>query len=120
MRVTNLELKTIAYHRNGISGVGFHVAVFIDHNPNGDGKSYTMLGVLFDNDDECYCCAFDLKKLAEGNVAFGDNSFRGDYYVDMMRAWAADYEKEQHDKYADTVTVADSSPKADSVPNAEV
>lgn len=119
MRITNLELKTMDYHRNGISGVGFHVAVFVDHHPD-EGKAMTMLGILFDNDEECYCCAFNLKKLGEGNVAFGDNSFRGDYYEDMMRSWAADYDKEQHDKYADTVTAADSSPKADSVPNAEV
>lgn len=99
MRIKNLELKSIDYHRNGISGVGFHVAVFVDHNPNGDGKSYTMLGVLFDNDDECYCCAFNLELLAKENVAFGDNSFRGDYYVDMMRQWSSNYDKQQTAKY---------------------
>ena len=97
-RMTSLELKKMDYHRNGVSGVGFHVAVFVDHKPDEvslTGKTRTMLGILFDNNDECYCCAFDLKKLAVGNIEFGDNSFRGDYYVDMMRAWAEDYDKQE-------------------------
>lgn len=100
-RFTSLELKKMAYHRNGISGVGFHVAVFVDHNPD-EGKAMMMLGILFDNADECYCCVFSLKKLAESNIAFGDNSFRGDHYVDMMRAWAEDYDNNQSKLYGGT------------------
>ena len=99
MRTKNLELKSIEYHRNGISGVGFHVAIFSDHNPYGDGKSYTMLGILFDNVDECYCAVFNLKKLAAENITFGDNSYRGDYYEDAMRKWVVAHDKELTDKY---------------------
>jgi hypothetical protein len=97
-RITSYELKKMDYHRNGISGVGFHVAVFIDHHSD-EGKAMMMLGVLFDNDRECYCCAFSLKKLAEGNISFGDNSFRGDHYGDMMRAWAEDYDNNESKLY---------------------
>lgn len=88
-----LELKKMDYHRNGVSGVGFHVALFVDLTSD-NGKPKTMLGVLFDNDKECYCCAFGLNKLAKGDIEFGSNSFRGDYYEDAMRKWAADYDKE--------------------------
>lgn len=59
-----LELKKMDYHRNGVSGVGFHVALFVDLTSD-NGKPKTMLGVLFDNAKD-----YDdtLRRVEEGAV----------------------------------------------------
>jgi hypothetical protein len=90
-KAANFELVKMDYHRNGIGGVGFHVAIFIDHRLN-DMK---MLGIQFDNDKECYCAVFSLALLAKENIDFGTNSWRGDNYEDLMRMWSETYDKEQ-------------------------
>jgi hypothetical protein len=30
------------------------------------------------------CAAFDIKLLAQGNIKFGENSWRGDHYAEVM------------------------------------
>jgi len=46
-----------------------------------------MLVVRFDGaNEDCATAAFDLDKLAQGDIEFGSNSWRGDHYHDVMRA----------------------------------
>jgi hypothetical protein len=97
-----LHLKSIAHHRNGCCGVGFHVVLFKD------GKDL-MLGVKFDNDtdedgneikNEVYTAVFNVAQLVAGDIAFASNSYRGDYFDSAIRQWARDYEVQQTEKYA--------------------
>lgn len=71
------------YHRNGVSGVPFHIAIVED-----DGRR--MLVVSFNDDDDCYTAAVDLDVAAAGNIYMhpvpgvpgsGGNAWRGDTYA---------------------------------------
>lgn len=72
-----LTIEHIAHHRNGISGAPFHVLLF------GDPDEGRMLGIVFDQPH--HVAVFNLDKLALGNIAFGDNSWRGDRYEPHLR-----------------------------------
>ncbi len=77
---SRLRVTDHARHRNGICGAPFTVAL-ID-----DGES-RKLAILFDAPD--HCAVLDIGKLAEGDIAFGSNSYRGDCYEpDLRRALA--------------------------------
>ena len=67
------------YHRNGISGCGFYVAI-VD-----DVKEGKMLVVTFDTDKYGYTAAFNLEKLKEEEIRFFHNSWRGDNYQDAFK-----------------------------------
>jgi len=77
------------HHRNGISGKGFYVCRFINHE---DGNATPMVAVLFPTgedeaglptfqwEDGCECAVFNQTLLGQGEIEFGYNSFRGDYF----------------------------------------
>jgi hypothetical protein len=67
------------YHRNGISGAPFHVVLFDD---TGD-ENTRKVAVLFDAPQ--HCAVLDVSKLARGNIAFGQNSYRGDAFDAVLR-----------------------------------
>jgi hypothetical protein len=71
-----LDIIDITHHRNGISGAPFHVAIF------NDGESI-KLAVVFS--EPGHCAVFDFLKIAEANIRFGENSFRGDCYEPSLR-----------------------------------
>jgi hypothetical protein len=80
-----IAIENIQYHRNGISGAPFHALLFRDPEQG------SMLGIVF---EQAYHVAiFNLDKLATGNIAFGSNSWRGDYYEPYLRTaisgWAS-------------------------------
>ena len=75
----NLKIIDIAYHRNGVCGAPFEVALFEDSGPEGSRK----VAILF---EEPHCCAvLGVDKLAQGDIAFGSNSWRGDHYEHDLR-----------------------------------
>ena len=77
-----MKLKIIdtAHHRNGISGAPFHVVLF------DDGES-VKIAVVFDHAG--HVAVFDVAKLANRDIAFGSNSWRGDNFEpDLRRAIA--------------------------------
>lgn len=88
--VEKVEVTDAAEHRNGISGKPFTVVLFkwVD----GEGVTRNMLGIVAagdgDNADkpngECY--VLDRDMLADGNIAFGENSWRGDTFETVLRA----------------------------------
>lgn len=61
-----------AFHRNGIAGDPFYVGIVRE-------RGCDMLVVTFLS-DPLRTAAFDIELLGEGNIAFGENSFRGDQY----------------------------------------
>jgi len=75
----NLTIIDIARHRNGICGAPFTVVLFQDLGPEGSRK----VAVLFEDDG--HCAVFDLQKLAQGDIVFGSNSWRGDHYEQPLR-----------------------------------
>lgn len=77
------EVTALAYHRNGISGAGFHVAIVLDND--GSEKVVIRFGAEADKGTGGVVCAvLDLGILreAEGGqrIAFARNSWRGDHY----------------------------------------
>ena len=68
-----------AYHRNGICGAPFHVALFDD---TGD-ENTRKVGILFEQ--SAHCAVLDVAKLAAGSIAFGLNSYRGDAFEEQLR-----------------------------------
>lgn len=73
-----IKINSIAYHRNGVCGEGFH-AVLFKCPDNGE-----MVATVFDEAGQC--AVLQLAGLAAGTVAFGENSWRGDHYEDELRA----------------------------------
>jgi hypothetical protein len=75
----NLTIIDIAFHRNGICGAPLHVVLFQDDGPEGSRK----VGIIFQQ--EGHCAVLDVAKLAQGDITFGVNSFRGDHYEPHLR-----------------------------------
>jgi hypothetical protein len=74
-----LKISDIAHHRNGICGIPFAVVLFTDTGPEGSRK----IAILFEH--EGYCAVLDVDKLAQGDIAFGKNSWRGDRFEKPLR-----------------------------------
>jgi hypothetical protein len=108
-----MKLLKVAYHRNGVSGLGFDVAIVRE------GKR-KLLVVRFPKEaDEVaggvLCAAFDLELLAKDEIGFAVNSFRGDElaaFLDPLKAkWEAG-EFENDPRFSPNVT----RPKPKGVP----
>lgn len=75
----NLTILHLDYHRNGISGAPFHVALFREEPDDPSLK----VAVIFDA--PWHTAVLEVTKLARGDVAFGSNSWRGDRYESLLR-----------------------------------
>jgi hypothetical protein len=71
--VKSIKVKEIAHHRNGVSGNGFHIVLFKHGKRN-------MMAVAFD-DQPGSIAILDTDLLAEGNIKFGENSWRHETYA---------------------------------------
>lgn len=80
-----LRIENIQYHRNGISGAPFHVLIFRDP------EAGRMLGIVFDG--QHHVAVLNLDKLALGNIAFGENSWRGDQYEPHLRKAIVEHQR---------------------------
>ena len=76
-----MKLKIIhtAHHRNGVHGAPFDLILFEDHGPERSRK----IGILFEQ--PYHCAVLDVAKLAQGDIAFRSNSWRGDEYEPHLR-----------------------------------
>ena len=92
-----LHIEQLQSHRNGISGAPFHVLIFRDPQ---EGR---MVGIVFG--ERSHVAVFNLDKLANGDIAFGSNSWRGDQYEPSLRR---------------AIVQFDQSPNADDVGGKEV
>ena len=82
----------IAYHRNGISGEGFHVILF-DWKESSE-VTRRMQAVVFKSPG--HCAVFDTAELANSNIEFAKgNSWRGDHFESDCRTWIAAYQASQ-------------------------
>ena len=78
MSLTNLQIVNADYHRNGVGGLPFKVALVDDPN---DGD--TKLVIMFEA--EGHTAVLSLNKLMEEDISFGTNSWRGDQYEFALR-----------------------------------
>lgn len=75
-------LAPIAYHRNGVSGLGFYVAII-------ESEGQRMVVTRFPKEADkqtggVVCSAFNIDRLNENDCQFFSNSYRGDYFSDFM------------------------------------
>jgi len=80
-----IDIQEMSYHRNGISGHGFHVVRFA-HNPDDSPKKSkeNFMAILFE--EEGNCAVIGLDRIASMGVKFaGGNSWRGDYFELVLR-----------------------------------
>ena len=78
-----VSVKSVAYHRNGIAGEGFHVVLFA-WKQEGRRKPRNMQAIRFDAGGDfvgCKIAVLDVDLAHSGNVVFGENSRRGDEFV---------------------------------------
>lgn len=77
MQLSNIRIE---YHRNGISGEPFYACLF---DCIESGEERRMMAVVFSEDS--HCAVLDVDLLAQGNIVFGENSWRGDRYESLLR-----------------------------------
>jgi len=73
----NCHIENIQRHRNGITGAPFWAVTLKDPD---HGR---MLGIVFE--EQGHVAVFNIDKLAQGDIAFGSNSWRGDHYEPQLR-----------------------------------
>jgi hypothetical protein len=78
-RSVKIRIIDFDRHRNGICGAPFYVVLFED---TGD-ENTRKVGILFEG--PYHCAVLDVAKLAEGRIAFGINSYRGDVFEPALR-----------------------------------
>lgn len=76
----NIEVKEVAFHRNGVGGVGFYAVLFTWET--GDGVQ-DFVGIVFDEPGMCAVVSLDLVNTC--GVKFGENSWRGDVVEPQLR-----------------------------------
>jgi hypothetical protein len=73
-----LQIIDMDYHRNGVAGLPFKVALVDDPE-----QSDTKLIIIFEA--EGHTAVLSLNKLMDEDISFGSNSWRGDWYEEALR-----------------------------------
>ena len=91
------NVHAIASHRNGSGGNPFHVVLFTTR----EQPVRHMVATVFE--EKGNVAVLDSLMTAAGNVAFGENSWRGDDYEPELRAAIAAYEDERTAAWVNTL-----------------
>lgn len=89
-----MEIVRIDYHRNGVGGVGFIVAIV---KPEVKDWPETVLVTRTPYDDEgvsCFVLDYDL--VTKGEIRFGYNSWRGDQFACIFDPVLDEYWKNRY------------------------
>lgn len=92
------EIVKQDYHRNGVGGEGFRVALVLG---TGEDAGRTFLVVMFES-GEYRTAAFDFELLCQGVIGFGSNSWRGDHFDSALRERLWKQHEGEIDGFADT------------------
>lgn len=80
-----MKIKSIAHHRNGVTGEPFYAILFTcSEIKNG-------LAIVFD--EPGHVAILDVDMLYSGDILFGNNSWRGDYFEPDLRNAIKKFEK---------------------------
>lgn len=71
-----MKIITADYHRNGVGGEPFYVAIVETKGPEWPKRC-----LVHRAQGEGRCFVLDLDKAAAGDIAFGSNSWRGDVFA---------------------------------------
>ena len=86
-----ITVKSIAYHRNGVSGEPFQVVLF-------DSEGYSnMVAILFP--EPFHVAVLNVDQLAKGEIRFWYNSYRGDVFESDLRDAIINWEKSQWSEF---------------------
>lgn len=95
-----IHVTAIDRHRNGIAGLPFHVVLFTANGYDDCAFVATVFDVKFG------VSVLERGLLAQGNIAFGENSWRGDNFEPALRlAIKAHKKRERARWHAETVKV---------------
>lgn len=87
---TSITVEDVAYHRNGVSGIGFHVVTFRWAERHEEPRP--MVGTVFP--ELGAVAVFDRELLRQGNIGFAEgNSWRGDHFEAALREAIAQYDR---------------------------
>ncbi len=95
-----VEIIAVESHRNGTTGDHFYVITFYwvdkDLERGITRLPRKMVGIVFDGllknkQADCPVSVLDVDLLAQGDVGFGSNSWRGDYFAPSLYAAIAMY-----------------------------
>lgn len=81
----DLKILSAAHHRNGVGGVPFWAVIVEAPDDFGDPRKFACSVFTVSHRDGIFCSVFCIDKLAEGNVQFGENSWRGDQFYAAIR-----------------------------------
>ena len=80
------KVLDIVYHRNGVSGDGFHVVRFT--SAEGEGE---FVAILFEQEKSC--AVLNVPQIVAGNIGFAmGNSWRGDNFEPELREAIAEWQ----------------------------
>jgi hypothetical protein len=75
------DVLAVDYHRNGVGGTGFYVVLFTENESN-----QKMVGIVTPDDPNKWNAqVLSVDKLAENDIAFASNSWRGDVFVTELK-----------------------------------
>ena len=80
-----IKIRKIDFHRNGVSGEGFHVATFDWEDKDEDEKVVRhMVATIFEAQGQC--AVLDINELLKDNIGVAEgNSWRGDHFEEELR-----------------------------------
>jgi hypothetical protein len=78
-KALNLSILDMDFHRNGVAGMPFQVAI-VDDATEGD----TKLVIMFEQSGHTAVLSLD-KLIQNEDIGFGSNSWRGDQYEHELR-----------------------------------
>jgi len=94
MKISNTQ---VAYHRNGVAGIGFYVVTFTWKDPD-TRKPRHMVATVFPKRGEV--AVLDIDETTKDNIAFAKgNSWRGDDFEEALHQAIAEHDEEQNAFY---------------------
>lgn len=90
MSMPRIKVLEVDHHRNGISGEPFWAVLFMSAGEQ-------MLATVFDTPG--FVSVLSVPGVCAGTVAFGVNSFRGDYFEPALRNAIKEWELERFGAY---------------------
>jgi hypothetical protein len=82
-KIIRITIEEIAYHRNGVSGEGFHVVTFREERE-------PMVAVVFEGAGQV--AVFNRERLGAGEITVGRKRYRGAVYEPALRKTIAVYQ----------------------------
>lgn len=92
-KLNQIDVTKVVSHRNGISGAGFYLVLFLYNAGDQKGERH-MIATVFEAPH--HIAVLDRDDVATGALEFGEgHSWRGDNFEPALRQAIADYELDE-------------------------